>query len=276
MRARALADSGARPGMVAPALVSLAVVFYVPNERSAVERETAMGVSDLHIVSAIPSGAELKEITLDELAKRLGLDPGDVGLLERSIEDAVKNLTVGDVHATTALTNVSVAYLGEDDDGKRQEEAKAKAKKDAEEKADRARALLTKRFDFTVTKTVPDQRKIFGWASITAFDGKTVVDKQDDTIDIGDLEGAAHEFCLFSRTQGDMHTDIGVGRLIECMVFDAAKRAAGVIAKDDAGRVIDGWWVGFLVDDDGVWEAHKRGERREFSIGGRAQREPVA
>lgn len=262
--------------MVAPALVPPALVFYVQVERAAVEREASMGVSDLRIVSEVPAGAVLTEITLDELAKRLGLNPTEVALLERSLEDAVKNLTVGDVHATTALTNVSVAYLPEDGDGKEAEAAKAKAKKDAEEKEARARALLTKRFDFTVTKTDVDQRKIFGWASITAFDGKTVIDKQDDVIDIQDLEGAAHEFCLFSRTQGDMHTDIGVGRLIECMVFDAAKRAAGVIAKDDAGRVIDGWWVGFLVDDDGVWQAHKRGERKEFSIGGRAQREPVA
>jgi len=56
---------------------------------------------------------------------------------------------------------------------------------------------------------------------------------------------------------------------------DLKENADYHIAKDDQGRVIDGWWVGFLVDDDGVWEAHKRGERPEFSIGGRAKREPA-
>lgn len=252
--------------MVAAALVPPSLVFYVPVERAAVEWETTMGVSELHIVSEVPAGAELKEITLDELAKRLGLEPGETALLERSLEDTIKTMTVGDVHATTTLNNVSVAYLPdeeEEDDGK-QKEKDAKVGKSTDV-----------RLSFVVTKADPDQRKVFGWASVCAFDGKTVVDKQDDIIRIQDLEGAAHDFCLYSRTQGDMHTDIGVGRLIESMVFDADKRAAGVIAKDDKGRVIDGWWVGFLVDDEGVWGAHKRGERLEFSIGGRAQREAV-
>ena len=129
------------------------------------------------------------------------------------------------------------------------------------------------RIEFAVRKADPDQRKVFGWASVSALDGKLVVDKQDDIILIHDLEKAAHDFTLYSRTQGDMHTDIGVGRMIESIIFDQAKRDAGVIAKDADGRVIDGWWVGFQVDDQDVWDAHKRGDRLEFSIGGRAQRE---
>jgi hypothetical protein len=131
------------------------------------------------------------------------------------------------------------------------------------------------RLDLTVAKADPDQRKIFGWASVCSLDGTLIIDKQGDIIHVADIEPAAHDFCLYSRTQGDMHTDIGVGRLIESMVFDQSKRDAGVIAKDDKGRVIDGWWVGFLVDDDGVWASHKRGERPEFSIGGRARREEL-
>jgi hypothetical protein len=126
-----------------------------------------------------------------------------------------------------------------------------------------------------VVKVDADQRKVFGWASVAAVDGVPVVDKQEDIIPIHELEKAAHDFTLYSRTQGDMHTDIGVGRLIESVVIDADKRAAGLVAKDEQGRLVDGWWVGFQVDDDGVWQAHKRGDRLEFSIGGRAQREPV-
>jgi len=332
-------------------------------ERTARKRETAMGVSDLHIVSKVPAGAELKEITLTELAKRLGLEPSEVPLLERSIEDTLKNMTVGDVHATTSLSNVSVAYLqGEDDDGEEEgaeeEEDAKKANEEHDEHgrfasgtgggggstadshlaalmgagADRGkfetahaalagdksmkvgdlkrvaasfrgghihgsgatradvlgsvRDLFTQharfqnkikrdelRLDLAVTKVDPEQRKIFGWASVCSLDGKLIIDKQGDIIYVADLEPAAHDFCLYSRTQGDMHTDIGVGRLIENMVFDQSKREAGIMAKDDKGRVIDGWWVGFLVDDDGVWQAHKDGRRPEFSIGGRARRE---
>jgi hypothetical protein len=31
-----------------------------------------------------------------------------------------------------------------------------------------------------------------------------------------------------------------------------------------------GWWTGFKVDSPALWAAHKRGERPEFSIGGKA------
>lgn len=320
-----------------------------------------MGVSDLHIVSVVPAGSSLVELTLEDLAKHLGLEEVDVPLLKRTLEDAAKNLTVGDVHATTSLKDVTVAYLQGDDDGDEEEDGVEAEKADQDRddhgrftgsgggdkisghaaalngagtdrpKFEAAHAALAgdksmklddlkavagkylhghihqsgatrthvldqmardftanarfhnkiKRgddevvFDLTVTKADPDQRKVFGWASVCAFDGKLVVDKQGDIINVADLEPAAHDFTLYSRTQGDMHTDIGVGRLIESVIFDQAKRDAGIIAKDDQGRVIDGWFVGFLVDDDSVWESHKRGERPEFSIGGRARREEV-
>lgn len=319
-----------------------------------------MGMSDLRIVSDVPAGSHLVEISIEELAKRLGLEEVDVPLLMRSLEDTVKNLTVGDVHATTSLKDVTVAYIQGDDDGSKEEDDEQETEKADEQDRDdhgrfagshnaasqahlgaltaagtdrpkfeaahaalssdkgvtnaglraiastygsghvhasgatrqhmldelrrnfTARARFESKvkggevvFDLNVTKADPDQRKIFGWASVCAFDGKLVVDKQDDIIHVADLERAAHDFTLYSRTQGDMHSDIGVGRLIESVIFDQAKRDAGIIARDDQGRVIDGWWVGFYVDDDSVWASHKRGERPEFSIGGRAQREPV-
>jgi hypothetical protein len=36
-----------------------------------------------------------------------------------------------------------------------------------------------------------------------------------------------------------------------------------------------GWWIGFKVDDDTVWDAIKSGKYRAFSIGGMALRETV-
>ncbi len=67
-----------------------------------------------------------------------------------------------------------------------------------------------------------------------------------------------------------MHEDIGTGRLIESTIHNAERRKCGIVAKDELGRVIDGWFVGFQVDDDGVWASCKSGERPEFSIGGKA------
>lgn len=116
-----------------------------------------------------------------------------------------------------------------------------------------------------IKKYVPDQQLIFGWASVIEKDGKVIIDKQGDIIGPEELENAAYEFTLNSRNHGDMHQRTGVGKLVESMVFTREKQEA---LKIDLGQV--GWWVGFKVSDKGLWEAHKRGERPEFSIGGAA------
>ena len=121
-----------------------------------------------------------------------------------------------------------------------------------------------------VTKVDEDKRQVFGWASVAAVDGQPVVDKQDDIIPVDELEKAAYDFVLYSRRQGEMHSLIGTGRLIESMVHNAEKRACGVVAKDADGREIDGWWVGFQVDHEASWRAIKSGGLPEFSIGGSA------
>ena len=116
-----------------------------------------------------------------------------------------------------------------------------------------------------IKKADVDQRLIFGWASVVEKNGQLVVDKQGDIIPVTELENAAYQFALDSRDGGDMHSRTGVARLVESMVFTQEKqKVIGV----DIGQV--GWWVGFKVDDDELWAAHKRGDRPEFSIGGRA------
>lgn len=114
-----------------------------------------------------------------------------------------------------------------------------------------------------IKKSDPDQKLIFGWASVIEKDGMVIVDKQGDIIPVAELENAAYEFTLTSRNHGDMHRKIAKGGLVESMVFTHEKQKALGI---DLGQV--GWWVGFKVHDDELWAAHKRGERPEFSIGG--------
>lgn len=123
----------------------------------------------------------------------------------------------------------------------------------------------------TIAKADPDKRLIFGWASVVEKNGQLVVDHQDDAIQPADLEDGAYDFVLFSRQQGDMHMRKGTGRLIESCVFTKEKQdAMGIRLPDD----MVAWWVGFKVDDDGLWAAHKRGDRPEFSIGGTGRRVP--
>lgn len=117
----------------------------------------------------------------------------------------------------------------------------------------------------TIAKADPDQRLIFGWASVVEQDGKIVVDKQGDIIPVEELEKAAYEFTLYSREGDDMHMRPRTSRMVESMVFTREKQAALGI---DLKKV--GWWVGFRVDDGALWDAVKRGERPEFSIGGAA------
>ena len=150
-----------------------------------------------------------------------------------------------------------------------------------------------------IVKTDRDRQLVFGWASISSVGGELIVDKQNDIIPEDELENAAYEFVLYvqepddmkvarylkendpslsaqfsldieKRTGaglGDMHERMGVGRLVESMVFTKQKQDALGI---DLGLV--GWFVGFKVDDDGVWKRIKAGELPEFSIGGKAVR----
>jgi hypothetical protein len=122
-----------------------------------------------------------------------------------------------------------------------------------------------------IRKADPDQHLIFGWAYVSEKDGKAVIDHQGDIIPVEELENAAYEFNINSRSGGDMHAKKNVAKLVESVVFTKEKQAALGI---DLGQV--GWWVGFKVHDEDVWAAHKRGERPEFSIGGAAIHEEVA
>jgi broad specificity phosphatase PhoE len=124
--------------------------------------------------------------------------------------------------------------------------------------------------EIDVTKTDEDQQLVFGWASVSSIGGEDVVDKQGDIILEDELEKAAYDFVLYCRKQGDMHERVGVGRLVESIVFTKQKQDALNI---DLGMV--GWFVGFKVDDPGVWKKIKDGSLPEFSIGGKAVREPV-
>jgi hypothetical protein len=118
---------------------------------------------------------------------------------------------------------------------------------------------------FKAVEVKADEHLIFGWASVVTKGGKLIVDKQGDVIEPAELENAAYEFVLNARDHGHMHRTIGTGRMVESMVFtDEKQKALGI----DLGQ--EGWFVGFKVDEPAVWDAHKRGELPEFSIGGLA------
>lgn len=210
----------------------------------------------------------------------------------------LKDMTSGDTHVPTALGNedkkkkISTAYV--QDDNKDDELAEKgwlegtmdKIHKDADKRhlrkvLDAVDPPIDADLTLKITKIDPDQQKVFGWAFVSQRGDYLIIDKQGDIILPEDLELGAHDFALNWRSQGDMHsmTD-GVpdrrGNMIESLVFTKEKADAGVIAKDpETGEQLYGWFVGFKVDDPQLWEAHKRGDRPEFSIGGKGRRVEV-
>lgn len=190
--------------------------------------------------------------------------------LGRPLSEFLKDATVGDVHQQTAL--------GNEKDSKKKKtflstlaDAKAKAGDD-EDQTSVGKADWSVPFQI-VTKSegaTEDQRLVFGWASISTNKGEEVIDKQGHIIAPDELEKAAYDFVLYSRSQGDKHIRKGVGRLVESMVFTKQKQDVLGI---DLG--LEGWFVGFRVDDDATWDGIKKGGLPEFSIGGRGKLTPV-
>lgn len=189
--------------------------------------------------------------------------------------ETTKNLTSGDVHQTST---------GNGRAKPKKKPAAAPKTMTAKEALRRKRAPVIEEvvekpveFDFEVEveKFEPEQRMVFGWASVSQVGDTIIVDKQNDIVPIDELEAGAYDFTLNVRVHGDMHTRKDVGRAVESMMFTPEKERLGIVAKTVEGEVIYGWWVGFKVDDDDMWADYKAGKRPEFSIGGHATKTEI-
>jgi hypothetical protein len=124
-----------------------------------------------------------------------------------------------------------------------------------------------------ITKTMDDKRLAFGWANVITKDGKILVDRQDDFVDDPwELEKAAYDYVISARVGGEMHERTGVSTLVESMVFTKEKIEKMGIPQ---GMIPEGWWVGFKVTEESVWELVKTGEYPGFSIHGRGVRKEM-
>lgn len=127
------------------------------------------------------------------------------------------------------------------------------------------------------SKVDNDKRQVFGWASVSELGGERVVDHQRDSIAPEELEKAAYDYVRNSRVGGIMHQRVGksapkqVGTLIESMVFTPEKLEVMGLSKS---AVPTGWWTGFKVMDDDIWEGVKKGKWAGFSVHGVGKRLP--
>ncbi len=126
---------------------------------------------------------------------------------------------------------------------------------------------------FKVQKSNDEKRLAFGWASISQDEeGETLIDLAGDIIEPETLEKAAYNFVMLYREGGEMHERGDCAVLVESIVFTPEKLKALGLAED---ALPTGWWIGFYVTDDDVWEKVKSGEYPMFSIEGKAIREEV-
>jgi cation transport regulator ChaB len=133
---------------------------------------------------------------------------------------------------------------------------------------------VKKEFVFKIAKADDEKRLAFGWSVISrTADGTEVWDLQNDAIDPEDLEALAYKYVRFYRDSGELHNGSkGKGVLIESVVTTLEKQQ---IWRVPSGVMPVGWWTGFYVTDDDVWEKVKSGEYAAFSIEGTAVREKV-
>lgn len=126
---------------------------------------------------------------------------------------------------------------------------------------------------FKIAKSDDDKHLAFGWANVAIrADGEEIEDWQEDIIEPEELENAAYQYVLLYREGGEMHERGGAAVLVESVVFTEEKMQAMGIP---AGTLPIGWWIGFKVTDEGVWEKVKDGTYPMFSIEGEAERVEV-
>ena len=126
---------------------------------------------------------------------------------------------------------------------------------------------------FKIQKSSDDKMLAFGWASVAIrSNGEQIEDWQEDILDPEDLEEAAYKFVELYREGGEMHERGGAAVLVESIVFTEEKMKALGIPE---GTLPIGWWIGFKVLDEDVWEKVKDGTYPMFSIEGEATRVEV-
>jgi len=149
---------------------------------------------------------------------------------------------------------------------------RAKWEKRGDEWVKMQKEEIEKQFIFDILKSDNEKRIAFGWSMISRnSSGEEVWDLQNDGIDPDDLEDLAYRYVKLYRDSGEMHNgSSGKAILIESVVTTLEKQKVWGVPEN---CMPVGWWTGFYVIDDNVWELVKSGVYKAFSIEGKAKRE---
>lgn len=128
------------------------------------------------------------------------------------------------------------------------------------------------KYQFEVLRKDDAAHRVYGWFSIAKDkDGKTLVDKHGDVIEVADLEDAAAEFVKEWRQGGQEHQGGAPNKLIASIVLSREVQGAMGLP---AGLLPEGWFGAFEVGADAFAKLAK-GELLMFSIEGEAETEDV-
>lgn len=127
-------------------------------------------------------------------------------------------------------------------------------------------------YQFEVLRKDESQRRVYGWFSIARDkDGKVLVDRHGDVIDVPDLENAAAGFLKEYRQGGEGHSGGAPHKLIASIVLTRElQESLGI----PAGVLPEGWLGGFEIDEQAFGRLAK-GQLLMFSIEGEAETEMV-
>ena len=134
--------------------------------------------------------------------------------------------------------------------------------------------VKTEKRAFQVFKVQKPEQLVFGWASVAfTTDGELITDLQADQIDVPAFEKVVYDFVLEFRDTGVLHEGKSVGKLVESIYFTQEKMEHMGIPE---GIVPEGgWWIGFKISDEAVFNRVVSGELKMFSIQGEGIREEV-
>jgi len=118
-----------------------------------------------------------------------------------------------------------------------------------------------------ISKRNDEKKLVFGFASVVEDEeGRPVIDHQNDIIPVDEMEAAAYDFVLHSRSGDRMHKSFGVSTLVESVALTPEKREAMGLPAGPSS-----WWVGFKVHDDATWRQVVDGTLSEMSIFGSSE-----
>jgi len=122
-------------------------------------------------------------------------------------------------------------------------------------------------FDGKVEKMDPEQRIVWGWASVSKVHGQLVTDQEGDIITPDEMMKAANLFMQEARAAKVQHEGKDVGVVLHSIPLTKEIQDAFGIHSD-----VEGWAIGMKVFDDEHWESAKAGNFTGFSIGGEGKR----